>query len=252
MSTGQNRREQILEKLIAHGHVAVKDLSANLVVSEATIRRDLRLLADQRQVDLVYGGATVPRTNDHSLQSRAQRNIEAKRTIGKLAGDLVLDHDMIYVDSGTTSFEMRHHISRRRNLIVILNSTRLASELGPMPDVNVICLGGQYRPDRMDTLGPLALEAIDQLRGYRAFIGADGLCPEFGVSANDVETAYLYQHVIRNARETVLLADHTKFQSPSLFRICGFEDISRVVTDRSPTPDWLELFAANGIEVIAP
>jgi DeoR/GlpR family transcriptional regulator of sugar metabolism len=221
-------------------------------VSEATVRRDLRQLADAKQVDLVYGGATIRRSPDQSIESRAQQNIEAKRQIGRLAAELVSDNEMLFVDGGTTCFEMRHYLLRKHGLSVIVNSTRLAIELGQKSDFSVILLGGHYRPDRMESIGPLTANAIDQLRGYIAFIGADGLDMEFGLSASDIQTAYLYQHVMKNARETILLVDHSKFHSPSLFRICDLDNVSRVVTDSAPSPEWIDCLASRGIDLIYP
>jgi DeoR/GlpR family transcriptional regulator of sugar metabolism len=104
----------------------------------------------------------------------------------------------------------------------------------------------------MDTIGPLAMATLDQLRGYLAFIGADGLSREFGLTAGDIDSAHLYRLAIGNARQTTLLADHTKFESPSLFKIVGFEAISRVVTDVQPSVEWMEFFQAKGIQVVYP
>lgn len=250
--SANNRYEAILERISANGHASVRDLTKDMEVSEATIRRDLRMLAKQQKLELVFGGATVPRGIDQSLRARASRNTEAKRIIGRLAGSLVHDHQMLFVDAGTTCFEMRHDLVRRKELTVIVNSTRLAIEIGANPDASVLMLAGQYRPDRMDLVGPLAANSIDQLRGYVAFLGADGLDPNFGISASEVQTAYLYQHVIRNARETILLADHTKFAAPSLYRIGDIDSISKVVTDRAPDEEWSQFFASKGIELIYP
>lgn len=247
-----NRYETIRGLVMSSGHVAVKDLAREMDVSEATVRRDLRTLASQQKIELVYGGATAPRHADHSLIARANRNMEAKAAIGKLAGALVHDHQMLFVDAGTTCFEMRHDLLKRKGLTLIVNSTRLAIEMGIHSSAEVIVLAGQYRPERMDLVGPLAVNSIDQLRGYVAFLGADGLDPEYGIFASEIQTAHLYQHVIRNARETVLLADHTKFASPSLYRIGEIDSISKVVTDRPPTPEWEDFFAARQIDLIYP
>lgn len=246
------RRDGILELLLAQGHVLVRDLAARFDVSEATVRRDLRALAPRHRLQLVYGGATLPKAGSYSIEARAHRNIEAKRTIGKLAADLVRDGDMLFVDAGTTSFEMRHRLAQKKGLTVVVNSTRLATALAGSADISVVLLGGHFRPERMDTCGPLAVDAIDRLRGYLAFIGADGLSRDFGVSAVDLETADLYRRVMGHARETILLADHTKFDSPSLYRITDFDAIRRVVTDRPPSAEWRAFFADAGIDVRYP
>jgi DeoR/GlpR family transcriptional regulator of sugar metabolism len=251
-SNAKSRRDAILEQVVSRGHVSVRDVSLDLGVSEATIRRDLRALADVKHIDLVYGGATVHRAAEQSIHWRTQQNIEAKRVIGKLAADLVRDGEMLFMDSGSTCFEMRHYLMGKRDLSVILHSTNLALELGKIPGVSIVMLGGHYRPDRMDSIGPLSLNAIDQLRGYVAFIGTDGLSMEFGITASDIETSHLYQHVMKNARESVLLVDHTKFLSPSLYRICGIEAVSKVVTDCPPPADWADYLRGHGIELIYP
>lgn len=245
----QQRRARILAEITEKKHVSARDLSLALAVSEATVRRDLKTLADEHQVSLVYGGATLPRTSDYSFHSKEQRNTGAKRSIGRIAAELVPDGEHIFLDSGTTCFEMAPFLKRRRGLSIIVNSARLALELDA-PGVQVILLGGLYRPDRMDTTGPLATSTLEQLRGYVAFIGADGLHQEFGLAAADIESAQLYRLAIGNARETILLADHSKFTSPSLYKIVDWERISRVVTDREPSTEWREFFEERSIGVL--
>lgn len=248
----QQRRTVILDQLQRAGHVTVKGLASEMDISEATVRRDLRSLADTGHLELVYGGATLPRASDYSFRSKAQRNVEAKRIIGQLAASLVMDGDSLLMDSGTTVLQMAGHLKMRRRLSVIVNSTRLAGELAGAPDLSTIVIGGQYRPELMDMVGPLATSALEQLRGFRAFIGTDGISTDFGVTANDIESAHLYRLAIRNARETILLLDHDKFRAPSLYKICELDAISRIVTDQAPDAAWLDVLNERGIEVLYP
>jgi DeoR family fructose operon transcriptional repressor len=247
-TSSSQRRERILTELLERRHVLARDLALRIGVSEATVRRDLRGLAAGGQVELVYGGATLRRASDFSFHSKATRNTEAKRAIGRLAAGLVQDQDHIFLDSGTTCFEMAAFLKRKRGLSVIVNSARLAMELDA-PGLSVIMVGGQYRPDRMDFVGPLAMSILNQLRGYVCFIGADGLHMDFGPAAADIESASLYRQAALNARQTVLLVDHGKFTAASLFKIVDWERISTVVTDQVPNGDWGEFFRSRGIEV---
>jgi len=248
----QQRREAILSQVYEKGHVIIKDLAAELAVSEATIRRDLRSLADDHRLELVYGGATVVRNSDYSFRSKGLRNVEAKRIIGKLAVDLIAENEQIFIDSGTTCFEMAPFLKSKRDLSVIVNSARLAVELGDVPGLSVITIGGQYRPERMDNVGPLATTTLDQLRGYIAFIGADGLSQDFGVTASDIDSAHLYRLAVKNAREAILLVDHTKFLAPSLFKIVDWKAVTQLVTDQKPIPEWMDFLDSQGIQTIYP
>jgi DeoR family transcriptional regulator of aga operon/DeoR family fructose operon transcriptional repressor len=240
-----------LTELYAHRHMNARDLAGATGVSEATVRRDLKAMADEGQVELVYGGASIRRMSDLSFRSKAVRNPEAKQTIGRLAAELIHDEDQVFLDSGTTSFAVAQQLKRKRGLSVIVNSARLALELDA-PGLSVILLGGQYRTDRMDTVGPLTMSALDQLRGYICMIGADGLSRDFGLAAADIESASLYRRAIQNARQTVLLADQTKFQNPSLYKIVDWSAVARVVTDAAPSGAWEEFFRARAIELITP
>jgi len=239
-----------MKELFEHRHRMARDLAAAVGASEATVRRDLKQLADEGQLELVYGGAKLCQVSDFSFRFKASQNIEAKQAIGRMAAELVQDDQQLFLDSGTTSFAIAPFLKRRRGLSVIVNSARLALELGS-PGLSVILLGGQYRADRMDSVGPLALSALDQLRNYICMIGADGLSMDFGLAAADIESAALYRTAIQNARETILLADHSKFGAASLYKIVDWSAISRVVTDLPPTQQWEEFFATRGIGVIS-
>ena len=238
-----------MNELFEHRHRMARDLAAVVGASEATVRRDLKRLAEDGQIELVYGGAKLRQVSDFSFRFKATQNVEAKQAIGRMAAELVHDDQQLFLDSGTTSFAVAPFLKRRRGLSVIVNSARLALELGA-PGLSVIMLGGQYRADRMDSVGPLALSALDKLRNYICMIGADGLSMDFGPSACDIESAALYGMAVKNARETVLLADHSKFSSPSLYKIVEWSAISRVVTDRPPSASWKEFFASRGISVM--
>jgi len=250
-SSIQQRREEILVKAYQRGYVEVSTLSAQLGVSEATIRRDLRTLAEEGKLQLSHGGASVLRGSDHSFLSRSVQHVEEKRLIGRLAAEMVADGDQIFLDSGTTCAEMTRYLRTKKRLSVIVNSVRSAQELFN-PDINVVLVGGQYRPDRMDCIGPMAAASLQRLRGYRAFFGSDGLGMDFGPAAIDIESASLFGQAVQSAREAVLVVDHSKFAAPALYRIVAWSAVSTVVTDRTPPAGWQEFFASQQITVMCP
>jgi DeoR/GlpR family transcriptional regulator of sugar metabolism len=200
---------------------------------------------------LVHGGATLPRQGDFSFRAKQLRAVDQKKIIGRLAAALLLDGDQVFLDSGTTCSEMAPYLRKMHGVTVLANSARLALELNA-PGVSVFLIGGEYRPDRMDTVGPMAMSTLNQVRGYVAFIGADGLSTDFGPSASDVASAHLHRLVIEHAREAVLLVDSSKFGGASLFQIVDWSRISKVVTDREPDDDWKRFFEEQEIEVVYP
>ena len=246
-----DRRKRIMAQLLDKKHVTVKSLAEEMAVSDATVRRDLKVLADEECLELSHGGASLPADRDYSYQAKSLRAAKAKRIIGQLASEIVNDGAHIFLDSGTTSSELVPHLRRKHNLTVLTNSTRLALDLEGA-GVHLFLVGGEYRSDRMDTVGPMALSALDSVRGYVAFIGADGVSMDFGPSAGDVDSAYLHRQVVQNASSTVLLADQSKFGNSSLFQIVDWTHIDKVVTDQPPASDWQDFFQEQRIPVICP
>ncbi len=233
------------------GHVSVRQLAEEMAVSQATVRRDLRDLAAEGLLELTHGGASAVRSPDYSFISKSRRNIEAKRTIARMACELISDGEQLFLDSGTTCFEMTSFLRSKRSLSVIVNSVRTAQEL-EAPGVKVLLLGGQYRPDRMDTVGPIAFEVLERLRGYRAFLGTDGISLDFGLTSVDIDSAHIFALAARNARECVLLADSSKFDQPSLYKITNFSSISTIITEKQPSPEWEKFFQEQSVKILYP
>lgn len=247
----EHRKEQILSLAYQEGRVLVRDLAGQLSVSEATIRRDLHGLASEGLLELTHGGASVIRSSDFSFVSKSMRNVEAKKVIAQLAADLVHDYDQIFLGSGTTCFALTAPLRGKKQLSVIVNSVRTAQEL-KAPGVDTLLLGGQFRQDRMDTVGPVAMETLEQLRGYRAFISTDGVSMEAGLSSVDIESAHIIKLVARNARENILMVDSSKFGHPALYKIMDFENVSTLVTEQKPTDEWSEFFESQNVNVLYP
>lgn len=245
------RRKQIMSQLLEHKHVTVKGLATAMDVSDATVRRDLKALADEQGLKLVHGGAALPRERDFSYQARRLRSSEEKKAIGALASQLIRDGDHVFLDSGTTCSELAPYVKKMHDVTILTNSARLALELDAS-GVQLFLIGGEYRPDRMDTVGPLAVGTLNQVRGYTALIGADGLSMDFGPSASDLASAHLHRQVVANALSTVLLADHSKFGNASLFQIVEWSKIVTVVTDQEPDASWREFFDEKNITVVCP
>jgi len=253
------RKKTILARLERDGSVLVKDIAEELAISETTVRRDLNELDSLGVLKQVYGGAVridaepAPRIN-FSIVNRSSHNIDEKKRIGLRAASLVLDNDIIYIDPGTTSWEMIPCLRDKKGLTIISNSVRLLQCFDSIGHHNIVQLGGTLRPERLDTVGSLAQIGVEQLRGFKAFQGGDGIDMDFGLSAVDHESAFIAKTILANARETIVLADHSKFDNPSLlYKIIDIDRINHLVTDRPLSPVWEERCRRAGVDVaIAP
>jgi DeoR/GlpR family transcriptional regulator of sugar metabolism len=247
------RHRKMLEELGAKGRVQVLHTARALGVTEVTIRRDLALLETEGLLSKTYGGAVpvVPEVNV-SARYRQTRRTGAKRIIGRLASALIKDGDIIYLEAGSTCYEIIPHLVERRNLTIIVNSLYLMRRLGKLMRHKIIIIGGQYRPERMDMVGPAAEMTISQMGGFKAFTGADDITIDAGISGADVVTVGFAKLVLRKASEVIFVGDHTKFDNPALYKIADIDQLDYIVTDKKPGDMWLEVAKRKNIELIYP
>lgn len=245
------RHKKIFDELNSVGRVYVKDISKALGVTEITIRRDLAFLEDNGLLKKTYGGAVpVAPDLDASVRYRQKKKIDAKKIVGKLASTLIKDGDIIYLEAGSTCYEIVPYLAALKNLTIIVNSLYLMRRLGQLNIHKIIIIGGQYRPDRMDMVGPAAEMAIAQLGGFKAFTGADDITIDAGISGADVVTVGFAKLVLKRASEVIFVGDHTKFDNPALYKIADIDQLNYIVTDTQPSKAWLQLTKEKNIKLI--
>lgn len=247
------RDKKILEELGSTGRVYVKDISLALGVTEVTVRRDLARLQGNGLLKKTYGGAVLaaPEVNV-SVRYRQKRKLSAKKIIGKLASQLVKDGDIIYLEAGSTCYEIIPYLAKRKGLTIIVNSLYLMRRLGELGGHKIIIIGGQYRADRMDTVGPGAEIAMGQLGGFKAFTGADDITIDAGISGADVVTVGFAKLVLKRAGEVIFVGDHTKFDNPALYKIADIDQLAYIVTDIRPSKAWRQIAKKKHIKLIYP
>ena len=245
------RHKKILEQLAVSGRVRVEDISQVLGVTQVTIRRDLKLLERSGLLKKTYGGAVLVGPNvQASIRYRQTKNLSAKKIIGKLASELISDGDMVYLEAGSTCYEIIPHLTNRKCLTVIVNSLYLMHRLHELIGHKVIIIGGRYRPKRMDMVGSAAEAALAQLSGCKAFTGADDITIEAGISGADVVTVRLAKLVLEKAGEVIFVGDHTKFDKPVLYKIADIDALNYIVTDAKPSRDWHIAAKKHNIKLI--
>jgi len=109
------RREKIREYLMSHRKACVKDLSKELHASDATIRRDLRELAEENGFQRTRGGIMLDESRPElSVMQRSHYQAEQKSLIGKKAAELVQDGEVVFLGSGSTTIEVARNLGERR------------------------------------------------------------------------------------------------------------------------------------------
>ena len=240
----KSRHAKILEQLSADGEATVQALAGGFGVSVMTIRRDLAELEASGELTRTHGGAMLSRAGiiEFSFREKGQRNADEKRAIAREAAELVERGMTLTLDTGTTTLEVAKAVAGVPDLTVLTSSLAIASALYGRPNISLVLTGGAVRTGSPDLSGWLTEENLKRFRVDIACIGADGADRE-GVFTTDVNVARVSQAMIASAHETVLVADHTKFEKPAFVRFASWRDIGRVITGNAATPGtrkWLE------------
>ena len=143
----EERHRYIVDLLFKDKKVLTADLSEDLAVSEDTIRRDLKELADSGQIRKVHGGALVYTSNPFSYQDREVYAQESKQLIASKALPLFKDDLVVMMDGGTTNLELVRLLPRDLRATFFTNSLPVAVQLSNHPNVEVIFAGGKLLKD---------------------------------------------------------------------------------------------------------
>lgn len=240
-----DRRDLLLSRLGEKGRATVAELATDLGVTAATIRRDLQQLEGDGRVLRTYGGATV--AGRRAPQETVAR--DAKRAIGRAAGELVRDGMTIAIGSGSTALEFARNLADRR-LTVITNALDVANVLVDRAGIELIILGGVVRPRMHSMLGHLAEMATVELRADTLFMGIGAISLADGLMNDSVPEIHTDRALRRMARSVVVLADASKFDLVAPAYVFGLDQVDTIVTDATLDPSRIAALEARGIRVL--
>ncbi len=250
------RRRQIVELVQQRGEISVADISKKFGVSDMTLRRDLRELDRAGLLRRVHGGAVnnLGRSYEPPYQVRSTRNIEAKKMIGRMAADMIVDGDSIALDIGTTTLEIARSLHGKRNLTIVTSSVPIANEIisnfSLTSDVRLILTGGMVRPGELSLIGSIAAQTYRELHVDKAFIGIGGISLDAGLTEYNLEDALVKKPMLKSARQKIVVADNTKLGRTTFANVGSLESIDTVITDIDARDDLVQELLELGIQVL--
>lgn len=229
-----DRHARIVAELRAIPSMRVMDLASLLEVSTETVRRDLTELSERGLINRTYGGAMRPVAFEPGLAEREPLMVAERERIAAAAIRLVEPNDILMIGGGATTLHFARRLAVELNhLTVITHAFSVAMALASNPLHKVLMLPGQYDGREGLIHGPDTIDALQRFRANRAFLGASGLTAE-GPSDAGVGPGLIYGAMMRRAAQTAILADHSKFDRPSLSVYGGWSASTTLITDTAP------------------
>ncbi len=244
------RQVEIVDVIRREGKITVESLADRFDVTLQTIRRDLSDLAEAGKIERVHGGAILPSgTANIAYEQRRNLNYEGKLEIARACA-AALPHDCsVFINLGTTTEAVARELLSHRDMLVVTNNMNVATILIPNDECQVIVTGGTLRRSDGGLIGNLTTNTIEQFKFDYAIIGCSALDDEGDILDFDIQEVGVTQHIINQARDVFLVADHIKFQRKAPARIGSLADVECFFTDEPIPADLAKACEAWGTEV---
>lgn len=241
-------REAVLRDRLAAGRPLVAAaLAAELDISVHTIRRDLIALERKGLVRRVRGGAVPLAGPAPDYLARAEMPEGILATLAERAVHAVPEDGTVFVDAGTTMNAVAARLPRTfRGLVVTPAPSVALAALGRGARVHLI--GGALCPEGAMATGGEAERAVRAVAADLCLLGACGLWPAFGLSAEDAGEAGVKRAMALSSARAVVVASAAKLDRRGRHRVLAPDEIDAVVTDAAPSA--LAPFVAAGVEAI--
>lgn len=227
------RHAYILKKLEKKQTVKIQELVDETSASESTIRRDLTELESQQKLERVFGGAILTEQNliEQSVTDKSTQNLSAKIQIAQAAAELIKEGDSVFLDAGTTTFQMIPFI-QNKDLVVVTNGLTLVESLNEH-GITTYLTGGLSKSKTSAFVGSQTIQAMKNYRFDICFLGVNGVHLEYGYTTPDPEEAAVKLLASSLSKKTFVLADHSKINQVSFAKITDLENAS-LIMDNMP------------------
>jgi len=247
------RRDDIAKLVNAQGYASIEYLADKYAVSTQTVRRDIQALSRENLVTRLHGGAgSVSSLINVSYDARRISMLEEKQRLAACAATMIRASQSIFMTGGSTMEIVAKELSRIPTLCIITNNIHAAIHLYSHNDIELLMPCGKVRHHNGCIIGPAAMEFITNFQTDFLIMGIGAISPEGRLLDYDYEESMLMGKMMNNARETILVTDHTKFDKSATAQVGHLRDVSYLVTDRQPPTPFRELIGEYNVELIVP
>jgi DeoR family fructose operon transcriptional repressor len=250
------RQRQILTRARHDGRVQVTALADDLQVAPETVRRDLRQLVERGMLQRVHGGAHPVESvgYESNVTRRSSSMIAEKRRIAAAAAARLEGAESVYIDEGITpqlvAEAIAVNLGAGNKLTVVTSSLLAASALAEHENITVVLLGGRLRGLTMATVDHWATRMLKELVIDLAYLGANGISREHGLTTPDPAVAAVKSQVVASARRRIFVGIHTKFGVSSFCRFADLPDFEALITDTGVSAAEAHRYSVMGPHVI--
>lgn len=246
----QRQREILTELRKAGGYLRVNAIAQALDVSDETIRRNIKELADNGAVEKMHGGVRLlGEDHESDFNQRLREQPEAKMRIAHHVAGMIEDGASLFLDIGSTTAFIADALCNHKRLLVVTNSVYIAYRLAPRNDNRVFMAGGELRGHDGGVFGADVMAFVDNFQTDYAILTAAGINAANGPMLFDLEEAQFSRRIMDRAATCIMAADASKFNREAPVTIGNPARVDYLVTERHPPKDITDAASEWGIEI---
>ncbi len=251
----------ILSALKQKSSVTIDELVTLTQSSRSTVHRDIETLVSRHSLQKIRGGVMKPKddpvpgpaaspVSEPPFLVRQDMYLEEKQRIAAAAHQYVKPNETLFLGGGTTVYEFAKTLYDIKPLYIATNDLQSAFALAEFPNVDLNVLGGSLRQSHYSLNGYFTEQMISQMHADTAFIGIDAVDLNIGYmnfSTSEIRTNKL---MIQASHQTIILCDHSKFESVAFVNICKLTDIDLLITGKELKDSHAERLKELGVNFL--
>jgi len=247
------RQEKLLEALRTSRFLTIRQLARDLRVSEMTIRRDVARLEQARQVKIFYGGVSL--NTDETAQAPRPYRIdteliekrEIKRRIARKAASLIESHDVILIDTGSTTSFIVDYIPAENDHTVYCYALNIINSVCEKDTLTVVACGGYFHKNTRMFESEEGASLLRKTRINKAFMAARGVTDTVGITTAEPYEINMKKAAMSVGEKKILLVDSSKFGKAWYAKYADLKEMDIIITDSDIKEEYRTMILDAGI-----
>ncbi|MNY14217.1 HTH-type transcriptional repressor GlcR [compost metagenome] len=239
-----------MREINLHNKVLSADLSTLLNISDDTVRRDLKELAETGKLLKVHGGAASKSfVSPFNIQNEVYA-LNEKKKIAEKTLKLIKNEMVILTEGGTTILELARMIPETLRATFFTISPQVAITLSDHINLEVITIGGKLNKNANLHVGASVINQLVDIKVDLCLLGANAFSSEDGLTDMDWDIVQVKKALIRSSKKTAVLSISEKLNSTQRIRICDPNHINYLITELPPENPLLTNYRNDNLLLI--
>ncbi len=253
MTEKEARHERLLDLLRKNRVLTIRQLAENLQVSEMTIRRDVAQLEQANKVMSFYGGVSLNANeaqqtpSSYKIDTELIQRTDQKKRIAQKAVSLIESHDVILIDTGSTTGFIIDYIPDDRDYTIYCYALNIINSACAKESLKVVACGGYFHKNTRMFESEEGTSLIKKTKINKAFMAARGVTDTVGITTAEPYEISIKRAALSVSEQKILLVDSSKFGKAWYAKYADLKEMDIIITDSDIKEEHKRMIENSGI-----